>query len=174
MSTTEQTRKNQVNPLWFFSRASSRTLVPLPLFPSVRSQLRLPLFPRSSAQVRFYLVLLFSNSKLNNHLLGLSLSRSERSSEQPTRTAAHSKVNYRPVGSLEPNSLFTWIGFAEYLLPPTIRTSIDPPKGPPGKVPREQHASKSLKFHYQGWVWCTTAWLKLVEMPVPHGPSSRL
>lgn len=108
--------------------------------------LRLSLFPRSSAQVRFYLVLLFSNSKLNNHLLGLSLSRSERSSEQPTRTAAHSKVNYRPAGSLEPNSFFKWIGFAEYLLPPTIRTSIDPLKGPPGSVPREHKLQNPLSF----------------------------
>jgi hypothetical protein len=86
------------------------------------------------------------NSKLRNHLLGLSLSRSERSSEQPTRTAAHSKVNYRPVGSLEPNSLFTWIGFAEYLLPPTIRTSIDPLMGPPGKVPREHKLQNPTSF----------------------------
>jgi hypothetical protein len=81
--------------------------------------LRLPLFPRRSAQVRLYSVVIlpYNTNKLQLELetkilLGLSLTRSERSSEQPTRTAAHLKVNYRPFGSLEPNSLFIWIGFA--------------------------------------------------------------
>lgn len=192
--TTELTSENPVNPLGFSAGAppafSFGTLVPRSLFRCCAS--RFSLRSDRSCASRFSLVYrrrcactrLFSyptklinhnlNSKLRNHLLGLSLTRSERSSEQPTRTAAHSKVNFRPVGSLEPNSFFTWIGLAYYILPPTIRTSIDPLMGPPGSVPREPKASKSHQFHYQVWVWCTTAWLELAKMPVPHDPSSRL
>ena len=138
--TTELPSENPVNLLGFSAGAppafSFGTLVPLPLLRCCASRFSL-VYRRRCACTRLFsyptkLINNNLNSKLRNHLLGLSLSRSERSSEQPTRTAAHSKVNYRPVGSLEPNSLFTWIGFAEYLLPPTIRTSIDPLMGPPG------------------------------------------